>query len=177
MLDINLIINSLWIFLPAAIANMTASLSRFLPLPKYPLDFNLKYKGKRIFGENKTFRGLIIGSILAGLGAMALNNIYSIGFSSFNYSGNLFVLGVVLGFGALIGDAVESFFKRQAKIPPGKSWIPFDQIDWIIGAYITSYLILNIPLTSFLITLIIFGTLHPLINYFGYSLKLQKNKL
>jgi hypothetical protein len=42
--------------------------------------------------------------------------------------------GFWIGFCALLGDLAKSFFKRQREIPPGKSWVPFDQIDWGIGA-------------------------------------------
>lgn len=32
------------------------------------------------------------------------------------------------------GDAVKSFFKRRMRIPPGRAWIPADELDFITGA-------------------------------------------
>jgi CDP-2,3-bis-(O-geranylgeranyl)-sn-glycerol synthase len=43
-------------------------------------------------------------------------------------------LGFLLGLGAMAGDAAKSFFKRRLGIAPGHPWIPFDQIDFQIGA-------------------------------------------
>jgi CDP-diglyceride synthetase len=34
----------------------------------------------------------------------------------------------------MTGDAVKSFFKRRLGITPGKSWFPFDQLDFVLGA-------------------------------------------
>ena len=39
-----------------------------------------------------------------------------------------------ISFGALIGDIIESFFKRRIGKGRGEDWIPFDQIDFILGA-------------------------------------------
>jgi CDP-2,3-bis-(O-geranylgeranyl)-sn-glycerol synthase len=33
----------------------------------------------------------------------------------------------------MAGDAVKSFLKRRAGIRPGRPWIPFDQIDFVVG--------------------------------------------
>jgi len=44
-------------------------------------------------------------------------------------------------FGALLGDIVESFFKRRKGIERGKDWIPFDQLDFIIGVLFLSFII------------------------------------
>ena len=42
-------------------------------------------------------------------------------------------LGVSMGAGTGVGDAVKSFFKRQIGIAPGASWIGFDQLDFFVG--------------------------------------------
>jgi len=42
-------------------------------------------------------------------------------------------------FGALIGDIVESFFKRRIGKVRGQDWIPFDQLDFILGALFFSF--------------------------------------
>ena len=43
-------------------------------------------------------------------------------------------LGLALGIGALGGDALKSLVKRARGIAPGKSWVPFDQLDFAVGA-------------------------------------------
>ncbi len=34
------------------------------------------------------------------------------------------------------GDAAKSFVKRRLGIAPGKPWIPWDQVDFVLGALI-----------------------------------------
>ena len=46
-----------------------------------------------------------------------------------------------LCFGALLGDIVESFFKRRAGKERGEDWIPFDQLDFLLGALFLSFLV------------------------------------
>ena len=43
-------------------------------------------------------------------------------------------------FGALLGDIIESFFKRRIGKKRGEDWIPFDQIDFILGVFFFSFL-------------------------------------
>ena len=34
----------------------------------------------------------------------------------------------------ILGDLVKSFWKRRVRVAPGRSWFPFDQIDYAVGA-------------------------------------------
>jgi CDP-2,3-bis-(O-geranylgeranyl)-sn-glycerol synthase len=34
----------------------------------------------------------------------------------------------------MAGDAAKSFVKRRLGIPPGRPWIPWDQVDFVLGA-------------------------------------------
>ena len=40
------------------------------------------------------------------------------------------------GFGALGGDALKSLIKRRCGIPPGKPWVPADQLDFVVGGLV-----------------------------------------
>jgi len=42
--------------------------------------------------------------------------------------------------GALLGDIVESFFKRRMGKERGEDWIPFDQLDFVVGALLLSFI-------------------------------------
>ena len=141
----------------------------------YAVDFNKKIGKKPILGKNKTFRGLFFGIILSIITVylQKLINIPSI--VDYN-TVNPLVLGFLLGFGALFGDLVKSFFKRQLNIQPGKPFIPFDQIDWILGAMVFALFYVKITFLQAASAVIIFGILHPFINILGFWLKLKKNK-
>ncbi|MBW2973127.1 CDP-archaeol synthase [Candidatus Woesearchaeota archaeon] len=176
---LNLIISVFWFLLPAGIANMSPVLFKWLPFLAVPVDFNKKFRKKPIFGKNKTWRGLVCGTIIAILIVYLQKLLYPYmqSYSLVDYSTtNVFLLGFLLGFGALLGDLVESFVKRQRNTAPGKSWPPWDQIDWIIGALLFSSFLVALSVSEIIIAFVLFGLLHPLINLLGYALRIKKNK-
>jgi CDP-2,3-bis-(O-geranylgeranyl)-sn-glycerol synthase len=89
---------------------------------------------------------------------------------------NIYLTGLLLGFGALFGDLVASLFKRQFNIKPGKPWPPFDQIDWILGAIIFVIIYISLSFQHIFIAIILFGLLHPIVNLTGYFLNVKKTK-
>src|SRR5581483_2229311 len=70
------------------------------------------------------------------------------------------VLGPLFGFGALAGDAVESFFKRQRGTPPGAGWFPFDQTDYIIGGAIATAPFVHLKFMQYVLLLLIWLITH-----------------
>lgn len=169
-----------WFILPAGVANIFASMSRYIVKSEYPVDFYLGFRGKRIFGDHKTWRGVIVGSFFGTLFYILQIFLYSqepfASISLIEYNIYPWYLGLALSGGALFGDLVKSFFKRRLGIESGKPWIPFDQIDYIIGAVLLSSLI-YFPGWFEVAMLVIGGFLfHVMFNHFGYWLGLQKNK-
>ena len=86
-------------------------------------------------------------------------------------------MGASLGFGALAGDAIKSFFKRQFSVASGQSWFPFDQIDYILGGILFSlpFVILNI--TDYLIITVVWFLIHPVATVVGWLLKLKDSPI
>ena len=176
---LELIVKTFWFLLPAGIANMSPVLFKWIPILAYPIDLNRKFRRKPIFGANKTYRGFLFGVLMAIL-TVYLQQVFYFETESItliNYTEiNFYLLGFLLGFGALFGDLVESFFKRQMNIISGKSWFPFDQIDWIIGGLLFTSLYIAITWEYILVSIIFFGLLHPIINLIGYYSGIKKNK-
>ena len=145
-----IIIQALWIILPAYIANASAVLVG----GGTPIDFGKKWKdGKRILGDGKTWRGLITGAVVGMVGGFGLSvvAIYSnnsdFAFLGLNDFGQFPLMIPIVGaicFGALIGDITESFFKRRVGKDRGEDWIPFDQLDFIVGALVFSVIVAGI---------------------------------
>lgn len=167
-----------WVFLPAGIANLAPVLAAKVPRLKnwkIPLDFGKSYRGHRIFGDNKTWRGLTSGVAAAGLTGIAQSYVHFDAHPLVNQPLiTLFLASMALGLGALLGDAVESHFKRRAGLTPGQTWFPFDQTDYIIGG-----LLLWGPIAqpSLQIILAIFGVyfgLHLAVSYIGFHLGLKE---
>lgn len=177
---LTLLVTTFFLILPAGIANMMPVLVAKVPFLNAPMDFGYSFRGKRIFGDHKTWRGLVFGMMSAGivnaLLLLALWNIFGEGrpIEMIGYQRS-FYAGLILGAGALLGDAIKSFFKRQLNIAPGKSWVPFDQVDWILGALIAvHFLVQPQPTEVWIAALLLFGLLHPVINILGYVLHIKK---
>lgn len=176
---IEIIIQTFWLLLPAGFANMAPVLFKWIPFINHPVDFNKKFRDKPIFGKNKTYRGFLFGILTAILIVFIQKNLYEYtsSISLINYSEiNVFLLGFLMGFGALFGDLIESFFKRQMGIDSGKPWFPFDQTDWVIGSLIFAVFYVNIEIKIIAVSILLFGILHPIINLIGYYLGIKKNK-
>ena len=86
---------------------------------------------------------------------------------------NPVLYGFLAGFGALFGDALKSFFKRRTSIKPGETWFPFDQIDYILGGIIFLLPLFHLDLSIYIITLVLYFSLHLLSTFLGYLLKLK----
>ena len=168
-----------WFFLPAGVANMAPVLFKWVPFLNYPVDFNKKYKGQIIFGPHKTIRGFFFGIIASTAFLYWQVNIAGSmpSWLLIDYSQiNVFLLGFLMGFGALFGDLMRSFFKRRCHIQPGTYWFPWDQLDWIVGTIIFVSLYVNLPWHMLLSAIILALFFHPFFNYLGYILKFKKNK-
>ncbi len=130
----------LYFFVPAYVANMAPVLvkGRFTALDR-PLDGGATVRGRRLLGDHKTWRGLVAG-VVAGTAAFGLQRlVHGLGglhaLSLVDYGSVSPWLGILLGFGAIAGDAVKSFAKRQVGIAPGETWLVFDQLDFMVGAW------------------------------------------
>ncbi len=177
----NEIMFALWFFLPAGVANASPVIANKIPILKLwktPLDFGKSFKGERIFGQNKTWRGLLFGAFAGGVTASITYLIYP---ESINYVSvytfmpifDMFIVGAALGFGALLGDAIESFIKRRFGVKPGESWFPFDQIDYIIGGIIFATPFVILSLKTNVIILVTWFCAHLFWSYVAYKLKLK----
>lgn len=173
------------------IANMTPVLVKKLPFLSKPIDGGLSFKGKRLLGEGKTWRGLVFGVLAGGVASVLIIFLQQLlglteepgwadtwSYYVFEYLKiavrDGWLLGLFLGFFALLGDLLKSFFKRQMGIARGVSWFPFDQLDWVIGLLIGTALLPWIVWSWwYLLALPIGLVLHLVIKFIGHKLKLD----
>jgi len=160
--------------LPAYIANATpvffsrVKMGRILDAP---VDLGRMADGKRIFGNHKTVKGFLFGTLFGVLTSVAQFYLFNWNEYSF-YSAVL--IGFLLGFGALVGDSVKSFFKRRRNIKAGKSWPIFDQIDYALGALVFVSIAVELSWEAVIVILIASPLLSFISNIAGYFLKLKK---
>ena len=148
------------------------------------MDFCKSWKGKRILGDGKTWRGFIGGiilSILVGVAQMILSDPFSPTHFGF---GRTYAEGIpliaVLVIGAMLGDCLGAFVKRRKGIPVGGKAPVLDQYDfaivsvvfalvfytsWFIDYFISDYFWIG---SILLIALI--PVLHRIFNIIGYKL-------
>jgi CDP-2,3-bis-(O-geranylgeranyl)-sn-glycerol synthase len=76
----------------------------------------------------------------------------------------------------MAGDSAKSFFKRRLGIPPGSPWIPFDQLDFVLGAMIlvAPRSALSLGDIAIVLTLTVGG--HIVVNHVGYWLGVRDVK-
>jgi CDP-2,3-bis-(O-geranylgeranyl)-sn-glycerol synthase len=143
---LEIIIQAFWIIIPAYVANGSAVLVG----GGKPIDFGKNWKdGKRILGDGKTWRGLLVGTFFGMVSGFGLSvaakylNMYGYDYLGLtDFFGFPLMIPIIFSvcFGALFGDIVESFFKRRIGKKRGEDWIPFDQLDFILGVLFLSFL-------------------------------------
>ena len=156
---IELIIEALKFIFPAYCANAIPVITG----GGYPIDFGKKFfDGKPILGKNKTFQGFFSGLIIGT----------TVGLVESAFFGYHLFFGLLLSLGALFGDLIGAFVKRRLGLAPGELLPVIDQIDFILGAILFSFLI-SPPNKSgelILAVLIITPPIHLLTNFAAYKL-------
>ena len=152
----------------SGIANMAWCKSNLLKVAMIPIDGGKNLSdGRRIFGDNKTWKGF--------LGYLILNMIFSLLWGSVCYVGgfehlNFFyvnhdntacfnlLIGMLLGMGYALFELPNSFIKRRLDIKPGKSpsgfWKVFfvflDQADSVFGCALVVWIFYNFGIRIYL---------------------------
>jgi len=178
----NLIWQSLYLLLPAYFGNTAATLSfkfEFLQQLSRPIDNNKNFGRYRLFGDNKTWRGLLFSLTMTFL-IIALQkfcwqfemikNISPIDFEQVSWP----LLGLLAALGNTGGDLLASFFKRRWGIKSGAFLPLVDQWNNITGYFLLigflTRLAWPVIIMAYVLTLII----QPLSNILAYFLKLKK---
>ena len=177
------ILSLVYFMLPAYFANMMPVICKniFNFLNK-PIDFGASWKGKVILGNHKTVRGFIVGIIAAivvvGLQVFLFEQVeIARSISIIDYSNiNIYLLGFLFGFGALAGDAIESFIKRRKGLKPSQSWKVWDQLDYVIGSIILVWFFVDLSFIDVIIIMALSFTLTVIINYLSFFVRIRKVK-
>ena len=154
---------------------------------KKPLDMNLRFRGKRVFGDNKTWRGLILNLALCIVGTLVQARLQKDGWipswlTLVDYSQHGLSLGILIGLGITFGELPNSFLKRQMDIPPGKKgygpsglfFSLLDQIDLIIGMWIFTSFLIRPTLLLVLWSLVLTVVIHITVSCTGYLLGMRE---
>ncbi len=144
----------LWLGLPLILAGFLhlAVLKRdwLSDLRRAPLDFGWSWRGHRLFGANKTWRGALVMVIGTAMACVLLESINQRWLHVNNpvpfAAARPALWGGLLGAGYILGELPNSFLKRQLGIAPGAAghgglgalfWL-VDQLDSLVGLLLVS---------------------------------------
>jgi len=178
-----LLLQVIWFLVPAGVANLVPPIAaKLFPRWNRPLDFGIHWRGQQLLGSHKTVRGLVTGILMASVAhqlqvllALGSPRLTELALSPAYYQ--TWWLGAWLGCSALLGDACKSLVKRRLQVAPGRPWLPWDKIDWILGSLAGCWFLLPLSL-GFVLTAIAVGTVLSTIGrLLGYWLHINEQWL
>jgi CDP-2,3-bis-(O-geranylgeranyl)-sn-glycerol synthase len=129
-----------------------------------PLDFNMKWRGKRIFGDNKTVMGTA-SALVVGVAAGCLESV------AFPF---MLKISIMLAIGAVFGDLLGSFIKRRLDYKSGHAFPLMDQFGFMVFALLFAFWLGHLPaLYGIAFIIVLTGVMHPLTNLGANKLKLK----
>jgi CDP-diglyceride synthetase len=177
----------------AGILNMVWVKSPFINSLKKPMDNGkILRDGKRLFGDNKTWKGFvgmivltIISAVIWGL-ACELMSLTRHNYLYRNYDNTLIynlIIGFFLGLAYAVFELPNSFLKRRIDITPGKAiggakgvfFIFLDQADSIFGCVLVLSFVYEMSFIFYLLYVCVGAITHIVLNMLLYFLRLRKN--
>jgi len=179
----------------AGILNMIWCKSDFALSLKVPMDNNIILRdGKRLFGDNKTWKGFF-GMIISGIivttcfGAicgqsdfLSAHNYLYVNYN--NTSMYNFFIGLLWGAAYVVFELPNSFIKRRMDIKPGKHVegvkgffsVVFDQADSLIGCVLILCIVYKMSFGFYIFYVLLGAFTHIIVNVCLYAFKLRKNR-
>jgi hypothetical protein len=140
-----------------------------------PVDMGLTLRGRRLFGDNKTWRGflgMVPGCAVAFPAWALLFDAWEL--SLLGYAG----LGAVCGLGFMAGELPNSFVKRQLDIPPGEApksplwrgvgWV-VDRFDSLVGGLLAMSCVVPMSAAVWVGCLVVGPGVHASLSYALYK--------
>lgn len=172
------VVLAIWVMLPAYIPNNVAVLVGGGP----PIDGGRTWRGARLLGDGKTWRGTVGGVAAGVIFALGLNALNGTAGAAVGVDFPAFSPGIVVAFpvGALLGDIVASFLKRRTGRARGTMFPVVDQLDFVVLALLLGVLLdpawMARVFTPLLLGVVIVITplLHVGTNVIAYVLDLKR---
>jgi len=142
-----------------------------------PLDGGLTFRGARVFGDNKTWRGaltMFAGTLVSTLLLWRLAWYKELLPSELLVRG-AWAHGSLLGLAVVVGELPNSFIKRQLGISPGGHQDSrlgtllsiFDQADFVLAAWLVFLPLWVMPVLELLASFAVVGLVHLGVSLVG----------
>ena len=151
-----------------------------------PIDAGVTLRGRRLFGANKTYRGVVAVALgtAAGFALQALLHRVGVGHSAelLDYrSPAVAALGCAVGAAAMLSELPNSVLKRQFGIAPGAAgsgsvgvvFYLLDQTDMLLGVWIVLGLAVEVTASRVLWSVVFLFVAHQLLTLVGYQLGMR----
>ncbi len=165
-----LLLQSFWFIAPAYAANAFPPLMR----GKIPIDGRAKWRGARLFGDGKTWEGLL-GGIIFGVFIGSLQIYGQSYLPPLGLVEMTFPIVFMLTIGTMAGDIGGSFVKRRMDMKRGESALFLDQLGFLLMAFLFA-LPFYIPRLDMMVVLVLLTPIiHWLSNILGYWIHVKRN--
>jgi CDP-2,3-bis-(O-geranylgeranyl)-sn-glycerol synthase len=171
-------VGALWLFLPV----LGAPVLRWNLLPGLarPLDGGRSFRGRRILGDNKTWRGALLmttGIVLATV-ALWQWDWWRDELPHAVRTASPLLVGALIGLGTVGGELPNSFLKRRLDIAPGSrrrsaggvALALLDQGDLVLGIWFCLLPVWVMPVWLAAIAFVAIAAVHAALNVVGYAI-------
>ena len=177
------LLQTLWLALPVIAGGLlhivAIKIDVLSPLARIPVDGGLTWRGRRLLGDNKTVRGVILmisaTTLCAVVQGLIESHVEWARALSLPGAGRLEPVrwGLLLGTGYIVGELPNSFIKRQLDVAPGGAangwlgpifWV-IDQVDSLIGVLVSMRAAWVPPLDVVVLLFVIALTVHPAVAF------------
>ncbi len=192
-----LLVQALWLAMPTIIAgvlHMVVVKRGWLSALAVPLDGGRVWRGHRLFGDNKTWRGvvvmLVIGGVVGALqgalfGALASDRGWSSLGDTMLHAGTAAqyaLANLVFALGYVVGELPNSFLKRRLQIAPGAKgagpvgllFLLVDQADSVVAGFVFGALLFPFSLSFVVGASVILSGVHLLITVVLAALRIKR---
>ncbi len=171
------VVTAVWAMLPAYLPNSAAVVFG----GGRPLDLGYQWRGRRVLGDGKTWRGTLGGWATGTALALGLNQLLPIasGFLGVALPRFPIAAALALPLGSMLGDICASFLKRRSGRERGQSVPVLDQLDFVVGALGLGLLVspgwFQATFTPAVIVTVVLVSpvLHRVTNIVGYAVGLK----
>jgi hypothetical protein len=155
----------------------------------WPIDRGCTWRERRLFGDNKTFRGVLAGVLGTALGMLlqgtlvhALAPLRALEYADYSQL-PLWRLGLLLGIARMLSELPNSFAKRQLCIAPGKLgtgrylvlFYVLDCLDYLPAAWAVFSAFVPVTFVRLLVSVAVVFLGHHLATATGYCLGMRKS--
>jgi CDP-2,3-bis-(O-geranylgeranyl)-sn-glycerol synthase len=184
------LLEAAWVFIPVIGAALTHA-----PVLRYdlfrilarPIDGGATFRGRRLLGANKTWRGAVAmasGVLIAALLLSRASWFWSRLPADVQAAGAL-PYGLLLALGTVVAEFPNSFLKRQLDIAPGGQRQSlagvllslYDQGDFVLGVWLTLAPIWVMSLVQAVAAFVCVAVVHLLVSVIGYAIGARRTVL